>query len=88
MKETDEVIAECKLSYVPNQGIIALAQHVWDEPDFCIKDWRYDRYRQGYRCDCDGRGACHIPEYMLACVVTLNCPMGDVALEIYNNAMK
>lgn len=47
-------------------------------------------WEESYRPECFDRGACHDPDFMLACVATRDFPnagLGIRAVRIYNEAM-
>jgi hypothetical protein len=85
MKTAKEIIDEVKKISVPNEGVKALAREAWDDPEtFCIID-DDDPFRESYRQECPDRGACHSPDFMLACLQTRSDNiLGKKAVEIYN----
>lgn len=84
-----EILNEVKPLYKPNAGVNALAKMADDDPDgFCIMDGN-DNWNPSYRCECPDRGACHRPDFMLACLQTRHDDwLGERAIRIYNKANK
>jgi len=87
MQNASEIIKEVKKLFSPNEGVKALANMAYNDPNgFCIMD--NDECRSSYREECLDRGLCHNPDFMLACLATrFFDQLGESAIDIYNNAI-